>query len=102
MRSLYFGRAFGIPLYIHWTFVLLPLYAWYTSRDEPLSTLLLVQAVLFTMFGCVLLHELGHALMARTFRIRTRDITLSPIGGIARLESMGQGPYQEVCIALAG
>jgi Zn-dependent protease len=102
MQSLYLGRAFGIPLYLHWTFALLPLYVLYTNRDAPLASMLLIQAVLFTMFGCVLLHELGHALMARAFGIRTRDITLYPIGGVARLESTGRGPFQEVCIALAG
>ena len=102
MRSLYLGRAFGIPLYLHWTFLLLPLYVLYASREAPLASILLTQAILFTMFGCVLLHELGHALMARTFRIRTLDIILTPIGGIARLESLGRGAFQEVCIALAG
>ena len=102
MRSLYLGRAFRIPLYIHWTFVLLPLYVLYTSHEKPLPAILLAEVVVFSLFGCVLLHELGHALMARAFRIRTRDITLYPIGGIARLESTGHGPLQEVCIALAG
>jgi Zn-dependent protease len=102
MRSLYLGRAFGIPLYVHWTFILLPLYVLYTNREAPLRSILLIEAVVFTVFGCILLHELGHALMARTFRIRTLDITLIPIGGLARLESMGRGAFQEVCIALAG
>jgi Zn-dependent protease len=102
MRSLYLGRAFGIPLYLHWTFVLLPLYVLYSSRAEPVPAILLAEAIVFSLFGCVLLHELGHALMARTFRIRTRDITLYPIGGVARLESTGRGAFQEVCIALAG
>jgi Zn-dependent protease len=102
MRSLYLGRAFGIPLYLHWTIVLLPLYVFWTTHEDSLAAILLSECVVFTLFGCVLLHELGHALMARTFHIRTRDITLYPIGGVARLESMGQGPFQEVCIALAG
>lgn len=102
MRSLYLGRAFGIPLYIHWTFVLLPLYVLYSSHEKALPAILLAEGVVFSLFGCVLLHELGHALMARAFRIRTRDITLYPIGGVARLESTGHGAFQEVCIALAG
>ena len=102
MRSMYLGRAFGIPLFIHWTFVLLPLYILYASQEDSLPGILLAEAVLFALFGCVLLHELGHALMARTFGIGTRDITLYPIGGVARLESMGNGALQEVCIALAG
>ena len=102
MRSLYLGRAFGIPLYIHWTFVLLPLYVLYSSHEKAVPAILLAEGVVFSLFGCVLLHELGHALMARAFRIRTRDITLYPIGGVARLESTGHGAFQEVCIALAG
>ena len=102
MRSLYLGRAFGIPLYIHWTFALLPLYMLYVCWHEPIASLILAEVFLFSLFGCVLLHELGHALMARSFRIRTRDITLYPIGGVARLKSMGHGASQEVCIALAG
>src|SRR4051812_43675927 len=102
MRSLCLGRAFGIPLYIHWSFILLPLWALFLSQGRGLAGIVFGQAVLLSVFGCVLLHELGHALMARCFRIATRDITLYPIGGVARLESTGHSPYQEVCIALAG
>src|SRR5262249_28708322 len=96
------GRAFGIDLYIHWTFWLLP--AWLalsgvlgTGRDLALGL-----AVLAAVFGCVLLHELGHALTARHFGIGTRDITLYPIGGVARLEGMSERPAHELWIALAG
>jgi Zn-dependent protease len=102
LRSFRFGTAFGIPLYLNPTFFLLPLYALVMSWGEGGPYILFTEAVLLTVFGCVLLHELGHALMARLFGIGTRDITLYPIGGVARLESMGGKPHEEIAIALAG
>jgi Zn-dependent protease len=101
-RSFKLGTAFGIPLYIHSTFLLLPLTAIFLSRSAGLTGILFSQSVLLSIFACVLLHELGHALMARVFGITTRDITLYPIGGVARLEGMGRGAFEEICIALAG
>ncbi len=75
------GRIAGIDLFLHPTFLLL--LAFIGWRGD-LSQLVLSMAV----FGCVVLHELGHALTARLFGISTRDITLYPIGGVARLERM--------------
>jgi Zn-dependent protease len=98
-RSLKLGRLFGIPLYIHWTFWILPaLVILAHGGSAPLFFL----AVLFALFGCVVLHELGHAMAARGFGIRTRDITLYPIGGVARLERMSEKPGEELAIAVAG
>jgi Zn-dependent protease len=87
----------GIDVFLHPTFLLLLAIVGATSQDG-LASVLLTSAV----FGCVLLHELGHALTARRFGIRTADITLYPIGGVARLERMPRSPGGELLIALAG
>ena len=91
------GRVAGIDVYIHATFFLVFLFLPRLGRG-PVEAALLICAV----FGCVLLHELGHALAARRFGIRTVDITLYPIGGVARLERMPRAPGAELVIALAG
>src|SRR5690349_4247907 len=95
------GSAFGIGIYVHSTLVLLPLYVilsnWVNGGWTLVPFLLLLVAA---VFGCVLLHELGHALMARHFGIGTRDIILTPIGGIAWLERLPDDPVQELLIAL--
>ena len=96
------GRPFGIPLYIHWTFWLLPLWVVYETGRLGGVQLALNLAVLVALFGCVLLHELGHALTARAYGIGTRSITLYPIGGVARLNRLADRPAQELWITLAG
>ncbi len=95
------GNVAGIGVYVHWSFWLLPAWILLSSGGGlggALSTVLFV----FAIFGCVVLHELGHALMARHFHIGTCDITLYPIGGVASLERIPRRPLQELAIALAG
>src|SRR5262245_32805126 len=99
--SLRIGRLFGIPLYLHWTFLLLPLWLVY-SHQGPEGMLWVVLASVPPVFACVVLHELGHALTARWFGIGTHDITLYPIGGVARLKRMTDRPLEEFIIAVAG
>ncbi len=93
----------GIQVRIHLTFLLLlAFYGWiYYTDGGPQAA---IDGVVFTLliFLCVLLHEFGHAFAARTFGIRTPDITLLPIGGVARLERMPANPQQEFVIAIAG
>ena len=94
--SIKLGRVAGIDLYLHLTFLLLLAFVGLSQGGLP--AVLLVSAV----FGCVLLHELGHALTARAFGIDTEDITLYPIGGVARLTRMPRAPGAELLITLAG
>jgi Zn-dependent protease len=102
MRSWKIGSVFGIGLYLHWTLLLLPVWVVFSTAHAegpgPLFYLLVTAAV----FGCVMLHELGHALAAKCFGIGTRDITMYPIGGVARLERMSEKPLEEFFIAVAG
>jgi Zn-dependent protease len=97
------GSAFGIGIYVHWTFLLLLAWVGFEStKQAPPEMAILMLGLTLAVFGCVVLHELGHALMARHFGIATRDITLYPIGGVARLERMSERPVEELLIALAG
>lgn len=104
MNSWTIGEISGIKLRVHWTFLLLPVYIYYATRMAGSGVGAAVMSVVFVLaiFGCVLLHELGHALAARQFGIPTRDITLLPIGGVAALERMPRNPFQELWIAIAG
>lgn len=102
--SIKVGKLFGIDVYLHFTFLLLLGFLAFTywRATQSLEAALVGVGFFVALFGCVLLHELGHALMARRFGIKTRDITLLPIGGIARLEKMPEKPMQEFWVALAG
>lgn len=95
----------GIPVKVHWSFGLLLIYiAFDTSQTtgfKPLTILISIGFVL-SVFVCVILHEYGHALMARRYGVKTHDITMTPIGGIARLERMPDGKGQEFWVAIAG
>lgn len=98
------GRVRGIELRVHATFLVLLAWFGMAAWQERGTWPAVAGEVLFivALFACVLLHELGHALTAQRYGIRTRDITLLPIGGVARLERMPTESGQELLIALAG
>jgi Zn-dependent protease/CBS domain-containing protein len=94
----------GIGIYVHATFVLILIWVGFGSLSRGGDTADAIADIVFilALFGCVVLHELGHALTAKRFGIKTRDITLLPIGGLARLEKMPDKPMEELAVALAG
>ena len=96
------GSVSRIGIYIHATFLLLILYLIWVNRQAPPLQIGLVVAFVCAVFACIVLHELGHALTAQRFGVGTRDITIFPIGGVARLERIPQEPRQELLIAIAG
>jgi len=94
----------GIRVFVHATFLLLV--GWfaiaYWLEVRSLARVASGVALFLLLFACVLLHELGHALTAQRFGYPTREITLLPIGGIARLERMPDDPRESLWITLAG
>jgi len=97
------GRVREIPIQIHWSFSLILIWSAYIGFGIG-GWGYVGFAILLTilLFGCVLLHELGHALTAAKFGIRTRSITLLPIGGVAALNRIPERPREEFLITLAG
>jgi Zn-dependent protease/predicted transcriptional regulator len=102
--SLRLGTIAGIGVYLHWTFVILVAWIFGAHLLSGRGWLAGVAGVAFicALFGCIVLHELGHALTARRFGVATRDITLLPIGGVARLQRMPEHPLQEFLVAVGG
>jgi Zn-dependent protease len=113
--SIRLGTVAGIRIEVHVTFLLmLAGVAFFTASGSRDAASTAAQAApgfrdgfhtvlhLVLLFACVVLHELGHALAAKRFGIRTREIVLLPIGGVARLERMPEKPVQELAVAIAG
>lgn len=97
-------RVFNIPIKVHWTFGFFFLWIAYVGNRAGLGQSGIINLCLFALvlFVCVVMHELGHALTARRYGVQTKDIIISPIGGVARLYAMPEKPLQELIIAIAG
>lgn len=98
-----FATVKGIPIRLHWSFfVLVAVLAVGGWRAAGVEGVLTTMGLTLALFASVALHELGHALTAARFGIRTAHITLYPFGGVAAIERMPADPTQELAIALAG
>src|SRR5581483_10936127 len=100
------GRLFGVDIRIHLTFLFLLAFIWFT-QSVTMGTAGAVRglALVAIIFGCVVLHELGHALVARRSGVAVRSIILLPIGGVTLMEDVGQhnpDPARDIRIAIAG
>jgi Zn-dependent protease/CBS domain-containing protein len=101
--SLTIGRIAGTEIRLHVTFILFLAWIfganWATSGPQlawySLSFMIL-------LFACVVAHEFGHVFAARHYGIATPDVTLLPIGGLARLERISEAPHEEFVISIAG
>ena len=98
------GNVAGIGVFVHWTFAILIAFIIFSNYRSRQNAEQITWAVIFilSIFVTVFLHELGHALAAKRYNIKTKDITLLPIGGLARLESIPEKPQEELVVAIAG
>lgn len=97
-------RIAKIPIRVHWTFGFFFLWIAYVGHQAGMTQAGVIRLCFFALvlFVCVVLHELGHAITARRYGIQTKDIIISPIGGVARLLQMPENPRHELIIAIAG
>ncbi|MEZ7500114.1 site-2 protease family protein [Flavobacterium sp. Arc3] len=98
------GKVAGINLFVHWTFSLLIAFIIFINYRTGYNAVQILWSVVFVLcvFITVIMHELGHALAAKNYGIQTKDITLLPIGGLARLDRMPEKPLEELVVAFAG
>src|SRR3712207_9489453 len=96
------GRAFGIDVKVHWSFFLLLAFFGYLAFSDSGSLMdaLVTISIVVALFFCVLLHEYGHALVALRLGSEVQDITLLPIGGGVRDNTLDGGALREVITAL--
>ncbi|SEA98442.1 Zn-dependent protease (includes SpoIVFB) [Flavobacterium gillisiae] len=98
------AKVAGIGVFIHWTFSLLIAFIIFTNYRTGYNAIQILWSLVFVLsiFVTVVMHEFGHAMAARNYGIQTKDITLLPIGGLARLDRMPEKPLEELVVAFAG
>ncbi|HEX7401375.1 MAG TPA: site-2 protease family protein [candidate division Zixibacteria bacterium] len=97
------GKLFGIPIRVHLTFLLLLLFIGIVgSKQGGSESAILGMIAIILIFVCVILHEVGHSLVAVHYGIKVNDIILLPIGGVSRMEEIPEDPKQEITISIAG
>lgn len=98
------GSVSSFVIYLHWTLLVMfaAIFGLFMFRGASVGAALVAMLLIILVFASVILHELGHAFVARNFGIGTRDITMYPIGGIARLERNPSNAKEEFWIAVAG
>lgn len=105
MRSLSLGSIRAIDIRLHPSFAIVLLWVlidWNRLAGGAGGSIAFGLIFVCLVFGCVLLHELGHAFMAMHYGIRVHDVTLSVVGGVARMARMPVNPRAEAAIALSG
>ena len=102
--ALQLGKVSNIRIFVHWTFLFILVWVVFLEiqKGGNFESILFNLAFVLVIFLCVVLHELGHGLMAKRFGIKTTKITLLPIGGVASLEGIPENPRHELLVALAG
>lgn len=104
-NSLKIARIWGVDIQVHWSFILILFYGAFLfgrNASSLAAGAIYGVVVILLLFVCVVLHEFGHAIMAKYFGVNVPHITLLPIGGVAQLERMPRKPMQEFLIAIAG
>jgi stage IV sporulation protein FB len=103
-NSFRIGRAFDIDVKVHWTFFLLLLFFGVLGYLGPggAGAAVITIGLVLVLFVCVVLHEFGHALVGQRLGTTVQDITLLPIGGVARFQTLPEKPADEIKIAVAG
>lgn len=97
------GQIAGIAIRLHVTFFILLAFIGFSSyQTAGLGAAVWTLSFICGVFGCVVLHELGHSLVAQQLGVAVRSITLLPIGGVAALRRLPEHPWHEIAITLAG